>query len=299
MKKQLLILLLFITSFAFAQSSEAPKVLIVTAHPDDDAACAGTVYKITHDLKGKVDLLLITNGEGGYKYSTLAEDYYGIELTEEALGREYLPAIRKKELMAGGKIVGVRNYFFLDQKDNKYTLDMTDIVASVWDTSYIKKRMSRIIKDGGYDYIFCLLPVPQTHAHHKTASLMALVTVSEMNGKKPIVLGMSSSSKNDTAKTNFKILEGYPLTKINSSAPLFSFDRTQPFGFKNVLNYKIIVNWLIAEHKSQGTMQLLMNQGDYENFWYFDINPKDKISEVQDLFNKLSVNHFKKKFYNE
>ena len=52
-------------------------------------------------MKGSVDLALITNGEGGYKYSTLAEDIYGLELTDEEVGRKYLPDIRKKELEAG------------------------------------------------------------------------------------------------------------------------------------------------------------------------------------------------------
>jgi hypothetical protein len=95
----LLLFQLFSFSNIFAQ--EAPKVLVVTAHPDDDATMAGTNYKIVHDLKGTVDIALITNGEGGYKYSTLAEDIYGLKLTDEAVGRKYLPEIRKKELEAG------------------------------------------------------------------------------------------------------------------------------------------------------------------------------------------------------
>lgn len=41
------------------------------AHPDDESFCTGTVYKLTHDYNAKVDLACITNGEGGYKYSTL------------------------------------------------------------------------------------------------------------------------------------------------------------------------------------------------------------------------------------
>src|SRR5579862_5655319 len=91
-----------------AQTDTGIKVLIVVAHPDDESAFCATIYKITHDLHGKVDFALITNGEGGYKYSTLAEDYYGKELTEPAVGRQYLPTIRKQELMNAGKILGVR-----------------------------------------------------------------------------------------------------------------------------------------------------------------------------------------------
>ena len=66
----LLILNMILTAEVKSQDNP-PKILIVTAHPDDDASFAGTNYKIVHDLKGIVDLALITNGEGGYKYSTL------------------------------------------------------------------------------------------------------------------------------------------------------------------------------------------------------------------------------------
>jgi N-acetylglucosamine malate deacetylase 2 len=297
-KNTFFILLVIVLSARCLFAQQGPKVLIVTAHPDDDASCAATVYKITHDLKGNVDLALITNGEGGYKYSTLAEDYYGKELTEEKTGREALPTIRKKELMAGGAIVGVRNYFFFDQQDNMYTLEMHDVLTSVWDTASIKHRLKQIIKKGRYDYIFCLLPVPETHGHHKSATLMALQTAQELPAEiRPVVLGVSGANKTDTVKTNFSVLPDYPVTAINLSAPVFIFDKTQPFGFRDKLNYKIIVNWLIAEHKSQGTMQLLMNEGDFETFRYFSVNPPEKINQVKELFQSISINRFKKKNY--
>ena len=65
----LLILILFpLIEPAYSQSQSEIKVLIITAHPDDETTFAATVFKITHDLKGKVDIVIITNGEGGYKY---------------------------------------------------------------------------------------------------------------------------------------------------------------------------------------------------------------------------------------
>jgi hypothetical protein len=96
-----------------------PRVLIINAHPDDESGCAVTVYKITHELGGIVDLCLITNGEGGYKYSTLAEPVYGLELTDEKIGRAHLPRIRKEEMMNAGKIIGLRNIFFLEHWDQR------------------------------------------------------------------------------------------------------------------------------------------------------------------------------------
>ena len=94
----------------------------------------------------------------------------------------------------------------------------------------------------------------------------------------------------------YKGFEGYPITNVSDTIP-FMFDRTAKFGFRDALDYKIIVNWLIAEHKSQGTMQLLMNQGDYENYWYLDINDPSKKQKTAELFEKLKVNNFKVKEY--
>ena len=80
------------------------KVLIVVAHPDDEVAMAATTYRLTHDLGGIVDQLVITNGEGGFNYALLAEKVYGVPLTQEAHGRRHLPSIRKSELLRSGKI---------------------------------------------------------------------------------------------------------------------------------------------------------------------------------------------------
>jgi len=293
--------LLLLTSLQniYSQTDTTVKVLIVTAHPDDDALFSGAVYQITHALKGKVDLCLVTNGEGGYKYSTLAESIYGLELTEEEIGRANLPDIRKKELKAGCAIVGIKDFFFLDQKDHRYTTDVHEIMDStVWDIPLIKSRMKEIIEAGNYNYIFCLIPVPTTHAHHASASILALTVVNEMPLEtRPVVLGGTMSNKGDTNVFSFTGLEKYPVTKISKDPVTFTFDRTTPFSFMDRMNYKIIANWVIAEHKSQGTMQLLMNYGDYEKYVWFDMNDPNKIEPTRQLFEKLNKVYFKKKEY--
>jgi LmbE family N-acetylglucosaminyl deacetylase len=272
-----------------------PRVLIVTAHPDDEWNFSATVYKITHDLHGTVDLCLVTNGEGGYKYSTLAESYYGLELTKESIGRQYLPAIRKKELMAGGSIIGIRNYFFLDQQDHKYTTNVDSVLKFVWDVPTVRRRITEILSASRYDYLFCLLPTPDTHGHHKGASILALETVRDLprGTRRPIVLGGSTSNKTDTTHVVFTGLTGYPVTSVSAGAPSFVFDRTKKFGFNNALDYKMIANWVVAEHKSQGTMQSSMNSGDTENFWFFDINDRSAIAPTAKLFERLNTVTFK------
>lgn len=295
---------IYIILFSFADvysQEQGPKVLVVTAHPDDDASFAGTNYKITHDLNGIVDIALITNGEGGYKYSTLAEDIYGLELTDEAIGRKYLPEIRKKELEAGGKIIGIRNYYYFNQKDHRYvtSADIKEILDSnIWDLNYIRTELKSIIEKEKYDYVFVVTPTKTTHAHHSAVGILTLEAVLSIDPvDRPLILGGSVARKNDTVSYVYKGFEGFPVTNVGDTIP-FVFDRTQKFSYRDALDYKIIVNWLIAEHKSQGTMQLLMNQGDYEQYWYFDINPESGKEKTEELFEKLKINYFKKKEYN-
>jgi LmbE family N-acetylglucosaminyl deacetylase len=282
------------------QISEGPKILIVVAHPDDDISFAGTVYKTTHHLKGAVDIFMITNGEGGYKYSTLAESYYGIELTEEAIGRKHLPAIRKKELEAAGKIMGLRNYYYMDQKDHRYTLDPKEVLNGHWDINHIKQKLKALLINRHYDYIFTLMPTEGTHGHHKMATILALETVKELldeNKSAPLIFSSRSINKGEPVATTFTELKGYPITKLNNTSPAFTFDRTQKFSYKNRLDYKIIANWAIAEHKSQGTMQLLMNRGDIEVYWSYAINPKLNKRKLNEFENKLKEPQFESKTY--
>ena len=294
----LILLTCYCSSLSAQQTPTGPRVLVVVAHPDDETAAAATIYKITHELNGLVDQCVITNGEGGYKYSTLAESYYGLELTDEAVGRANLPRIRKQELMNAGKIIGTHNIYFLDQKDAHYGLDEHEPLDTSWNVAWINTRLKEILKENHYDYVFCLLPVPGTHGGHKAASLLALRAVQSMpQNMRPIVLGMSGSSKTDTTSTSFEQLKDYTETKILKDAPVFSFDKSKPFGYNNKLTYKIIVNWEIAEHKSQGTMQLAMNMGDYENYWYFALNGAAGVEKCKVLFKQLQTIPFKTKVY--
>ena len=102
-------------------TGDGPRILCVFAHPDDETTVAGAVYKTATFLEGTVDMFLITNGEGGFKYSTLAERMYGLDLTDEDVGREHLPRIRRDEMLAGCEILGVHQVHFLEETDHRYT----------------------------------------------------------------------------------------------------------------------------------------------------------------------------------
>jgi len=270
-----------------------PKILLVTAHPDDDAIYAATVFKTTHLLHGVVDLAVMTNGEGGYHYSTLGDYIYDRQLDKEKVGRQYLPAIRKRELMAGGKIVGIRNYYFFDQVDRKYNEDISNPMSR-WDTTWIKRRLVNILKDEHYDFVFTMMPTKHTHAHHKASAILALDAIQKLpKNQRPVVFatGIASSVKDTTDYTQLK---GYPISKLMEGVSPMQFDRTQKFGYHKQMNYKIIANWVIAEHKSQGTMQMLMNKGNVEQYWPYAINSKDQLPKARTFFqavNEVPIYH--------
>jgi hypothetical protein len=200
--------------------------------------------------------------------------------------------------MNAGKIIGTNNIFFLDQKDAHYGLDEREPLDSSWDVSLVSVRLKDILTATKYDYVFCLLPVPGTHGGHKAATLLALRAVKDLpESQRPIILGVTGSARTDTTFTKFTQLKSYTETKTDADTAQYKFDMSVPFGYKNALNYKIIVNWEIAEHKSQGTMQLYMNHGDYEDFWYFAINnPSDRV-KCAAFFDQLKKIPYKTREY--
>ena len=277
-----------------AALSNGPKILIVTAHPDDETAFAATIYKVTHELNGIADILLVTNGEGGYKYSTLAEEVYHKELTNEQLGRTFLPTIRKKELMSGGAYIGLRDYHFMDEQDTGFTLNADTVLNHVWDTTRVISKIKVLHEKHDYDFVFTLLPTESTHGHHKAATILALRAISLIpSNKRPIIVGCSVSDTSEQIIPSFNGLTSYPLTSMQQFKPIDHFNRLTSFGFQQKLNYSIIVNWLIAEHKSQGAMQLAMGKGHLEHFWNYAINTYSAEQSIREFAELLRNTPFK------
>src|SRR6202167_6360603 len=148
----------------------APKlfrVLLVVAHPDDEYEVAGTVYRISKELYGTVDQVIITDGEAGYRYSALAVPYYGIDLTNEAFGRARLPGIRREEARRAGRILGIQHQWFLNEKDDRFTLDAGESLHQSWHEQRILRVLHQRLSKGHYDFVSILLPAEQTHGEHK------------------------------------------------------------------------------------------------------------------------------------
>lgn len=278
-----------------------PRVLAVVAHPDDEIAFGGLLYKTATHLGGACDVLTITNGEGGYKYATLAESLYGLELTEEAIGRRHLPAIRREELSEGCRLLGVRRLFLLGEKDHRYTQDVGELLgdgAQVWNLERIARILDEVLREGQYDFLVVHAPVDETHGHHKAATILALEAVARRPaGTRPVVMCVRGESAERPTAEPYVQLEGYPITRSASGGASFVFDRTQKFGYKDRLDYRIVCNWAIAAHRSQGTMQLLMNRGDRERYRPFALNDPDAEARAAAFFARLAEPQFVAKEY--
>lgn len=272
-----------------AQQPPAPhppgqrKLLMVVAHPDDEYAFAATTYRLVRELGWAADQVIVTNGEAGYRYSTLAEAVYGVALSRESDGRAHLPAIRKEEAVRAGKILGIRRHYFLDQKDSGFATDAASADSSNWDRARVLSAISEQLVRERYDAVFTLLPTAETHGHHRAATLLALEAVARLpQDQRPLFFGVEPRAKSD-APLRFAGLASQPLTAIVKAEPVFVFDRTTSFGYKNALDYQIVVNWVIAEHKSQGLFQKDSGVHELEQFWLLRISGDGAMERADEL----------------
>jgi LmbE family N-acetylglucosaminyl deacetylase len=287
----LAILILFVSS---AIQAQGPKVLVVTAHPDDETSFSVTMFKITHELKGTVDMAVMTDGGGGFADSQLGAMYYGLPLTDSVTARTHLPMLRKQEILNAGKIMGVRNIYFMEQPDDWYTTDITPYISGKnWDIGYVERRMDRLLAERGYDFIITMVPHAGQHGHHKTSVLMALRALQRYKGpNKPIIIAGSSMSAN-SKPSDFTMLDGYPETKLKPNAPKFTLNRAFRFKENDKVSYKIVADWVISEYKSQGAIQENgIHRTDMEIYHYYDMNDASGIEKVQKLFDDLANSGF-------
>jgi N-acetylglucosamine malate deacetylase 2 len=211
------LLLMAFAAAGRAQPIRPWKILLVVAHPDDEYYFAATVYRIAQELNGVVDQVVITNGEGGYHYSALAERIYGIKLTDESTGRSRLPEIRRRETLAAGKILGIRHHYFFDQRDQRFTLEADEALHKIWDCTLVRQKLHGLMEQEQYDFVFTLLPHAATHGHHQAATLLTLDVVSELDrARRPVVLGAEPGKQSQGFQ--FSGLDGFP--HVPSHQPL-------------------------------------------------------------------------------
>jgi LmbE family N-acetylglucosaminyl deacetylase len=267
----------------FAAAETPGKTLLVVAHPDDEYYFAATVYRMAVQLHGRVDELIITDGEGGFRYSTLAEPYYKKSLTVEAIGREDLPAIRRKEALNAGRILGIKRHYFLNQKDENFTIDPDDGAKHGWNSELIERRIAALVKKEHYRYVFSILPRSTTHGHHQAAMALAATALQDLpENSRPVLLGF------DTDATDFIPRQDVHDPERWATTYAYAFDRTAKFGFHNALNYQIVVDWMIAEHKSQGLLQTMCDKEPVEHIWIESESTTEAQVAARSLFGLLA-----------
>ena len=249
---------------------EAPlKILLVNAHPDDESEAAGFVYRVTHERGGVADQVVVTNGEAGYRFSTPAEAYYRLRLATDVGKPELLSQIRREELMRASRILGIRNTYFLSQEDTGPSFHPGDALRA-WDISRVKHELRMLLQFGNYQVVLLLLPSHDTHGHHQAVAALTLDLLAELEPEdRPAVLGVRSVSGEDGTRENFSELPEYPITRATTAEPLWTFNRRSSLECHSSLDYTIIANWVIAEHKSQGFFQMEFARKTHENYWLF------------------------------
>jgi len=269
-----------------AESTPPSRILLVVAHPDDEYDMAATVYRITTELNGEVDEIIITDGEAGYHYSSLAERYYGVAFTDDSASRARLAQIRVEESRRAARILGIRHQWFLEEKNIPFTQSPDLPLHSSWNTDRILEAISQHLKEGHYDFAFVLLPGAETHGEHKAATILTLKGVKRLSeADRPIVVGAAAGK---STQSPYEPIPGQPLTKTLSIEPEFHFDRNTHFGYQQSLSYQIVVDWVIAEHKSQGLFQTKCLQDQFENFWIFKIDGPTASDKAARLFAAVS-----------
>ena len=103
-------------------------------------------------------------------------------------------------------------------------------------------------------WLLTLVPTAQTHTHHRAAAQAVLDAAAALSDR-PLILGVEARSR-----------AGEPL-RYGGAEPVLQFDRTSSFGYHDALDYQIVVNWVIAEYKSQGLFQKDCGKHDVEQFW--------------------------------
>jgi hypothetical protein len=230
--------------------------------------------------------VIVTNGKSGYRYAALAEAFYGMSLANNSEGRANLAEIRKQEARSAGRILGLRHQYFLDQRDLGFEGDAAAAESGNWDRHHVRDFLSGILERERYDAVFTMLPTGETHGHHRAATVLALDAVSRLDGQRPLVFGVEARSENE-ATPPFAGLPGEPATRTVLATPAAVFDRQAAFGYRGALNYHVVGNWLIAEHKSQGLFQNDYGRHRYEQFWLFAVSGESalrQLSEFQTMF---------------
>ena len=109
--------------------------------------------------------------------------------------------------------------------------------------------------------------------------------------RRPALLGAAVETEDRGIPVAPLALPGFPETAVIGGKALY-FDRTQPFGHKDRLDYRVLVNFVIAQHRSQGTMQLAMSRGLREHYFVFTVSSPGSAQRAAEWLDALAQPQF-------
>ena len=138
----------------FAQTADAPKVMFVGAHPDDDSMATATLSRFAPN----VTVVCATRGEGG-----------GNATGHE--GGKALGVVREGEQRRALRALGIEELYYLDKLDFGFTLS-AEATELAWGSEEPLENLVRYIRLAQPDIIFTLHP-GSGHGHHQFAARLA------------------------------------------------------------------------------------------------------------------------------
>ena len=127
-----------------------------------------------------------------------------------------------------------------------------------------KRQLHEQLRDERYTAILTRNPDPATHGHHQAAALLVREAVRRLpEADRPVVFGAEPATASTTSHADFVI------------------NRLQNFGYQDALDYSIVVNWVIAEHKSQGLLQRDCNRYDREEFHILEMGSPQNSARIR------------------
>jgi hypothetical protein len=68
---------------------------------------------------------------------------------------------------------------------------------------------------------------------------------------------------------------------------VLEFDRTKLVDVESGLDYRVVTDWAVAEHKSQGALPSSVRGEDLERYYEFAVNDERGVARAEALFGRL------------
>jgi LmbE family N-acetylglucosaminyl deacetylase len=283
---------------SLAENRAPIRVLLVHSHSDDESESAALIYRLTHELGASVDRIVATDSEAERESAALAEAYYDLPLTADANRQELFGQIRREELIRSGRIIGIRNNYFIDGPESGFEPDAAGNAgaqedAGAQEIAAIRQELRILLRFEKYDVVIVRLPSPDAYRHQQTVAALALEAVNELDPQdRPAALGVRAVTAGYDDMLRFSELTGSPLTKTVDRLPDWGFDRSTPLSCQGQLDHTIVIDWVMNEHKSHVSVQRARAPRTHEHFWLFEVGGISGAARWREIVRKLEQSAF-------